>query len=246
MDHKTFYDIVRPSLFGGRLSEPQVAGMDALLSGFDTYGIEDAHYAANILAQVHHETGEYMSPIKETVFPSHKDKNPSDATVIARLNNAYSTGKLPWVRTPYWRDGWFGRGMVQLTHESNYRKLGDILDVDLVGNRDLALDLDVSAAIAIVGMSLGLFTGKKLSDYSFPAALDKPPEDNPRRIINGEDGTDKKIAANHRLFYNALVKAGFGERPAPVPVPTPPVTTRTRSVILAEIEKLVAELKAME
>lgn len=248
MNRAVFFDNVRHSIFGGRLSAPQVMGMEALINGFEQYGVVNAHHAANILAQVHHETGGYMSPIKETVYASHADKNPSDALVIARLNKAFAAGQLSWVTKPYWRDGWFGRGMVQITHKDNYEKLGDALGVDLVGNRDLALDLNVSAAIAIVGMVTGLFTGKKLSDYSFPASLDARPELNPRRIINGEDGTDKKIATNHRLFYNALVAANFGldELSTPVPTPVPTPTARSRAVILAEMEKLVEELKAME
>lgn len=244
MNSSIFFDKVRSDVFGGSLSQPQVNGLNALLDAFQRFDVTNAHHAANILAQVHHETGGYMSPIKETVYASHSDKNPSDATVIARLNKAYAEGKLPWVSTPYWRDGWFGRGMIQITHKDNYQKVGDALGIDLVADRDRALELETSAAIAVVGMLTGLFTGKKLGDYSFPASLDASPKSNPRRIVNGEDGTDKKIAATHRLFYNALTAAGFGkDQPAP-PVPQNP--TRTRSVILSEIDKLVAELKAME
>lgn len=243
MDRKLFFDSVRIPLFGGKLSTPQVLGAEALLDAFENYEVTNTHHAANILAQVHHETGGYMSPIKETVFASHSNKNPSDATVIARLDSAYADGKLTWVDTPYWKDGWFGRGMIQITHKSNYEKLGDLLEIDLVGDRDKALELEVSAAIAVVGMVTGAFTGKKLSDFSFPAALDAPPNRHPRRIVNGPDGQHEKIAKNHRLFYNALIAASFGVDTSP---PVPPKSTRTRSVILAEIETLVAELKAME
>lgn len=242
MNRKLFFDTVRASaLFGGRMSVPQVAGIEALLDAFSSYGVDNTHYAANILAQVHHETGGYMSPIKETVFASHTNKNPTDGVVIQRLDTAFANGQLKWVKTPYWRTGWFGRGMIQITHEDNYEKVGNAIGVDLVADRDKALELEVSAAIAVVGMVAGLFTGKNLSDYRFPAALDAVPKDHPRRIVNGEDGMDKKIASNHRLFYTALVAADFGAA-----APVPPTPTRTRSVILAEIETLVAELKAME
>jgi predicted chitinase len=245
MDRKIFFDSVRIPLFGGRMSMPQVAGCEALLDAFENYGINNTHHAANILSQVHHETGGYMSPIKETVFANHSNKNPPDSVVIDRLNKAFASGQLSWVKTPYWKDGWFGRGMIQITHKDNYEKLGEALEIDLVGDRDRALELEISAAIAVVGMAAGLFTGKKLSNYSFPAALDAPPDKHPRRIVNGPDGHDDKIAKNHRLFYNALVASSFGvDLTPPTPVPTPP--TRTRSVILAEIEKLVEELRAME
>jgi hypothetical protein len=58
-------------------------------------------------------------------------------------------------------------------------------------------------------MTRGLFTGKKLSDFDFPKALTAKVPLNPRRIINGEDGTDGKIAKVHIFFYDALVKAGY-------------------------------------
>ena len=69
-----------------------------------------------------------------------------------------------------------------------------------------------------------MFTGKKLSDYSFPAALDNVPAGNPRRIVNGKDGTDAKIAKNHRAFASALNVALWSlSATPPKPVePAPP------------------------
>lgn len=204
MNRSAFFNSVRTSVFGGRMSQPQVDGCNAILDSCARNAVTDKHHVANVLAQVHHETGGYMSPIKETVYASHKDKNPSDATVIARLNTAFAKGQLSWVKTPYWRDGWFGRGMIQITHKANYEKLGKRLGAPLVTNPALALDLRISADIAVVGMAEGLFTGKKLSDYVFPGALTAPSDRHPRRIVNGKDGTDRKISATHRAFYEAL------------------------------------------
>lgn len=217
MDLARFFDGIRASVFGGRLTESAVDGCEAILASCRRHSVTDPQHVANILAQVHHETGGYMLPIKETVFASHKDKNPSDATVIARLDAAFAKGQLPWVKTPYWRDGWFGRGPIQITHEANYRKMGARLGVDLVGNPALALEPDVGADIAVVGMSEGLFTGRKLSDYRFPAALSARPAQNPRRIVNGQDGTDAKIAGTHRAFLAALEVAGWGVEAVPKP-----------------------------
>lgn len=217
METQQFFDAIR-DLFGGRLNAAQVQGMEALLRAAIAEGVTDPHHVADILAQVKHETGGYMLPIKETVMPSHKDKNPSDATVIARLNKAYASGRMPWVNVSYWRDGGFGRGPIQLTHWENYEKMGRRLGVDLRGNPDLALDPDIGARIAVVGMKEGLFTGRKLADYRFPDALDADPGQHPRRIVNGRDGTDDEIARNHRAFYAALMQAGWSDarlRPAP-------------------------------
>lgn len=209
MNETAFFAAIRPA-FGNKLSQPHVDGMKAILDAAAENGVTDPHHVAHILAHVRRETGGYMSPIKETVMPSHKDKNPSDAEVIRRLDRAFASGKLTWVKKPYWRDGEFGRGQIQLTHASNRAKFG-------IKNRDDLLKLPVSARVAVVGMRDGMFTGKKLSDYSFPAALDAPPKRNPRRIVNGQDGSDAEVAKFHRQFYAALVKGGWDAKPKPAP-----------------------------
>jgi predicted chitinase len=200
MDKPTFYSSLRvSSIFGGRLNQKNVEGMEALLeAGKDL----QAHHLANVLAQVCRETGRYMYPIKETVMPSHTNKNPSDEEVIRRLDRAWERGQLKWVTHPYWRSGWFGRGQIQITHERNYRKFG-------ITNPQDALRLPVSARIAVEGMVKGMFTGRKLSDYQFPEALDAPVARNPRRIVNGQDGSDAEVARFHRIFHQALVAAGY-------------------------------------
>ena len=213
MNRQAFFAAIRPA-FGNRLSAPQVAGMEAILDACIDAKVTDVHHVAHVMAHVRRETGGYMSPIKETVMPSHKDKNPSDAEVMQRLERAFARGKLPWVKKPYWRDGAFGRGPVQITHWSNYEKIGRAIGVDLRGNPDLAMDPVIGGKIAVIGMRDGLFTGKKLADYRFPAALDAPPKSNPRRIVNGVDGSDAEVAKFHRQFHAALVKAGWSESSA--------------------------------
>lgn len=224
MNRAAFFAALRSGpLFGNRLLQQQVEGTEALIDAAERHGVSNIHHVANILAQVYRETGAYMLPIKETVYASHKDKNPSDATVIARLDAAFAKGQLSWVKTPYWRDGWFGRGPIQLTHKANYERMGRRMGVDLVGNRDLALEKSIGADIAVIGMSEGLFTGKKLGDYNFPAALDASPSSNPRRIVNGVDGTDVEVAGYHRAFVSALQAAGFGSQPEIIVRPIPPI-----------------------
>lgn len=241
LDRAKFFEQLKASiLFGKTLKQTDVTGVEAILDTSIELGVVDPHHISNQLAQVYHETGGYMLPIKETVYASHTDKNPSDATVIKRLDNAYAKGQLKWVKTPYWRDGWFGRGPVQITHKHNYVRLGDAIGVDLVGNRDLALDVKIGAKIVTVGMSRGLFTGRKLSDFDFPSSLQASASMNPRRIVNGVDGTDAQIAKYHMAFHSALMAAGYSYSETVTPI----LPTRTRQQIISEIEALVAELKA--
>ena len=65
----------------------------------------------------------------------------------------------------YWKSGYYGRGFVQITWKLNYKKFGYLLGLDLVKIPYLALDKSIAAKILCVGMSRGLFTGNKISDY---------------------------------------------------------------------------------
>ncbi len=239
MDRAKFFAGLRSrdsGVFGTSLSQAQVDGTEAILDACIRHNVTDPHHVANVLAQVYHETGAHMLGIKETVMPGHKDKNPSDAVVKSRLETAWKAGKLPWVKTPYWRDGAFGRGPIMLTHWSNYEKFAKRLGVPLRQKPELALDPKIGADIAVVGMSEGMFTGRKLSDYQFPAALDAIPASNPRRIVNGHDGTDARVAGYHRALYRALMAGGFGQsavvihRPPADPQPTLPTETPKQSI----------------
>src|SRR3990167_4321910 len=65
----------------------------------------------------------------------------------------------------YWYTGFYGRGYVQLTWDYNYKKFGQLLGVDLLGNPDLAMRPDIAGKIICMGMKKGLFTGVGLDKY---------------------------------------------------------------------------------
>jgi len=224
MDRKAFFAALRKrdsGAFGTSLTQGQVDGCNALLDACEGWPVD---HTAHVLAEVLHETGGGMLPVKETVYPYSKDRNPSDATVISRLDWAWSNGQLTWVKTPYWRAGWFGRGQIQLTHETNYRKASALVGVDLVRHPGKALDLALSAKIAAEGCRAGMFTGKKLADFDGPRGYDHI---NARAIVNGDrakyGGTISKYAEAFTVALRAVSygvtapPADYVREPSPVP-----------------------------
>lgn len=84
----------------------------------------------------------------------------------------------------YWDSGYFGRGYVQLTFQSNYQTMSNLLGVDLVANPDLALDPVIASQVIVKGMIDGLFTGVALRQF-----INFFDQDffNARRVVNGTD-----------------------------------------------------------
>lgn len=205
---KAFFDAARGPVFGGRLDSGQVEGCEAILAASAHLPLRQRAY---LLATAHHETAGTMLPVKETVMPHHRDRNPSDAEVIRRLDRAFAKGLLPQVREPYWREGWFGRGYVQLTHRRNYELARAKLGVDFVSDPSLAMVPEHAARILVRGCIEGWFTGRKLGDYTSYREM--------RRVVNGLDRA-KDIAATAVLFEAALA-ADAAAAPAPE-VPPPP------------------------
>lgn len=190
---ETFFNKVRATPFGGSLSQSQVDGMNFMLDVFERdYNWPDLRWLAYAFASAFHETAFTMQPIKEYGSQSYLQSKPY---------------------YPY-----FGRGYVQLTWEDNYRKMGDKLGVNLLGeNKDKALDPQIAAAVMYSGMRDGDFTGKKLATY-FSSTVNDPV--NARRIINGTDQAST-IAKYHEDFFEALNAAYVTEPVSPPPAPAP-------------------------
>lgn len=77
-----------------------------------------------------------------------------------------------------------GRGFCQITGKTNYSKAGEYLGIDLTNNPNMAKEPANAIKIILYGMHVGLFTGKKLSDYIIGNI---PDYYNARKIINGLD-----------------------------------------------------------
>jgi hypothetical protein len=182
-NRKAFFDGIRPDLFGGTLTQDQVKGIDAILDEWDARKLTDLRWLAYMLATTYHETNMTMQPVREAYWLSED-----------------------WRRKNLRYYPWYGRGYVQLTWEENYKKMGSLLGVDLLGNLDLAMDQHVAAAIMFEGMMAGDFTGKSLKNY-FNDTVDDPI--GARRIINGTDKADL-IAGYHHGFLSDLRYASGG------------------------------------
>jgi len=187
MNEKIFFDKVRATLFHA-LSANQVAGMKSILDAWDKLDPKSDHrFKAYALATAYHETAQTMQPIEEY---------------------GHGRGRAYGAPAGRWHLVYDGRGDVQLTWLANYQKATDklhaakLLDpaLDLVKDPSLALRPDVAAAVMVLGMRDGWFTGKRLGEF-FTASESYPVQ--ARRIINGLDCA-AKIAGYFTSFDAAL------------------------------------------
>ncbi len=206
MNRRSFYDTVRDSLFGGRLSPSQVDGMESLIDVFEGKPGFDRRWFAYILATTYHETDRTMQPIEE-----------------------YGKGRGRPYGRPDPRTGktYYGRGYVQLTWKYNYEKMGKKLGVDLVNSPQLALNPDIAARVAFDGMVAGDFTGVKLSNF-----FDQNRSDwyQARKIINRLDRAND-VATYGRKYYAAILAATDPSLAARTldPMPDPEAAARPRA-----------------
>ncbi|HEX2446892.1 MAG TPA: hypothetical protein VHK26_01730 [Methyloceanibacter sp.] len=124
-------------LFDGKLPTKTRRSLNRILDYWEkNHAKDDDRWLAYALGTAHHETDRTFGPIRE-----------------------YGRGRGKKYY-PY-----YGRGLVQLTWERNYRKMSPVVGVDLVKYPDRALDLTNAIPIMFIGMKQGTFTGKKFTDY---------------------------------------------------------------------------------
>lgn len=143
----------------GSLSSVQLKSIAEILKAWRKHGDGDQNKLVYIFATAWHESK--IQPIEEY----------RGATLTAAQSN-------------YWHTGFYGRGFVQLTWENNYRKMSDVVGIDLVASPEKALNPKIAAEVLVYGMIKGSFTGKPLSQYINSNEVDFY---NARRVVNGLD-----------------------------------------------------------
>nr|WP_228482200.1 peptidoglycan DD-metalloendopeptidase family protein [Lysobacter sp. H21R4] len=158
-------------------------------------------HIAYMLATARHETlwaGTYFESRDEGGGRSYFNKyDPVLASTQAHRDRAFSNGNTEEGDGYKYR----GRGYVQVTWKDNYRKCGDNLGLDLIGNPDLALAPSTAAGCMAYGMYAGIFTGKKITAYINKAKYDYV---NARRVINGMDKAE--VIAGHAEIFQAILE----------------------------------------
>lgn len=239
MDKKVFFNEAKKSLFGGKLNDDQVKGLEAIIDEWFAQGGGPRQQLAYVLATPYHEVGRAYKPKTESL----------NYTTASRIRQVWPSRfktdaeAAPYVRQPkklanyvYGRrmgnnqpdDGWTyrGRGLVQITGRESYRKFG--IDND----PDAANDPKIAAKILVTGMRNGSFTGKKLSDYLGTDYI------NARRIINGDVAANGASIANvAKKFDAALEAAGYaGKASKPIvlePIAEEPKKNTGKNVTIA-------------
>jgi predicted chitinase len=197
---RTFYDLVRQTLFAGALTQAQVDGMEAIAAAWQRFGDGNLQRQAYCFATALHETGRAMQPVYERGGRPYFDKYEPGTAIGARLGNTQPG------------DGYRyrGRGLVQITGRRNYLFVGKKLGLDLVGDPDGAMQLVNAARILVEGTLEGWFTGKSLG--AFIDDDDEPDSEElreyvqARRTVNGQDKAD--LIGAYALHFEEALKAG--------------------------------------
>lgn len=198
IDRKAFFDHYRIH-FHPTLTQTQVDGYNAIFDHWETLALQDLRWLAYILATAYHETRHRIEPVREGFCQT-------DEGSIKAVTKLYQKGIISknYAIPEANGNSYFGRGLVQITWGSNYKKMGAALGLgtQLYDNPSLALELKLSVKIMFKGMIDGLFSssGKGLSHFFNATTTDWV---GARKTVNGTDCAEA-IADYAITFKNCL------------------------------------------
>ncbi len=130
------------------------AAWPAIYAALEARGIASQAVCAAAIATIAIETASTFKPVREAFW---LDED--------------------WRKTNLRYYPWYGRGYIQLTWETNYTKYGKLLEVDLIGNAELAMDPEVAAKVL----------AEFLAQSGAAAAADRHDWAECRRLVQGGD-----------------------------------------------------------
>lgn len=172
-DRTKLFDGIRPIL--STLNQSQVDGINQIFDVAEADAtLTSVRDLAYILTTIDVEAGHEWKPIEERGQRSYFNRYEPGTAVGHMLGNT-ELG-----------DGYLfrGRSLVQVTGRRNYQVLSGPCGVDLVTNPDAILQYPAAWIATHYAMQVGIFTGKKLSDYISDDPNSAPDYFNARKIIN--------------------------------------------------------------
>jgi putative chitinase len=193
---KNFYDRVRSDLYHGKLSQPQVSGIEALLHEYNSRNLTNLQWLAYVMATAYHETAKTMQPVAEYGHGAGRS-----------YGQKLKYGGGPGKRIPYTVPDhiYYGRGHTQNTWYENYQALTNQAKREgkswnFLYNPDILLQNEPSAWATFHAMLSGMYTGHSLKEF-FNDNREDP--EAARLIINGTD-CKERIAEHYHKFLSFL------------------------------------------
>lgn len=233
MDMERFFNDAR-GIIGGSLKQKQVDTINAIVAAADNRGVSNA-WLAYILATAQGESGmdyskrENMNYSAERIgqvfkrLAGREQELARKPTALANAAYANMLGNGDEASGDGWR--YRGGGLVQVTGRDNYTKF------DLEDEPEKAATLEYGVPALFDGMIDGLYTGKKLADYTGNGGVDFFQA---RRVVNGTFEAAKYAGWADRWLI-ALRAAGRAENGVADVLAGEPVKKEPRPSLLSII-----------